>query len=150
MCACNCATCTLNNSSTTKDALFYATSGKAVATYKLQPCTKLLSCYFCAIKNDNKNLGAYNCSTHLHVTTTLLNECIFVHVQVHSKIRLMNSHLSESSTIVVSLQTTQEVYVLPYFITGYRIHVYPNIVYHTVCRLILKFLHTSNFHDIRK
>ena len=37
----------LNDSSATEDALFHAKSGKAVATYKLCPCTNIAVLLFC-------------------------------------------------------------------------------------------------------
>ena len=43
-----------NNPSTIEDALFYVSSGNAVATYKLQPVRTSLSCFCCVSTNDNK------------------------------------------------------------------------------------------------
>ena len=52
------------------------------------PMQTSLPCYLCAIKNDNKTLVTYDCSTHQ--TTASLQECISV--QVHSKVRLTSFH----------------------------------------------------------
>ena len=63
-------------------------SGKAVATYKLQPCIKIAVYLFCVhtSTNDNKTQGAYYCI--MHQTTTFLPRLHLLEVQ--SEVRLTN------------------------------------------------------------
>ena len=71
---------TPNDSSTTENALFHVKSGKAVATYKLRPCTNITVLLFCVQVEWQQNSG------HLQVyyntvTTTFLPKLHLLEIQ---------------------------------------------------------------------
>ena len=117
---------TPKNSSTTRDALFHVTSGKAVATYKVRPQTSLF-CYLCAIK----------ITTKLCPPTTL----------VHTKLPLYykNEYLYKCIAMYNLRAPVQmnRCKILPYFPIEYRYCILLNIVYHMSTNV--KILRTNDF-----
>ena len=95
-CACNCVT-HQTNLLLPRMPCFMLQVAKQLQPTSYGPIQTSLSCYSYTIKNHNKTLGAYDCSTHQ--TTALLQQYIFV--QMHSKERLMSSCPDHSSTTVV-------------------------------------------------